>query len=457
MSVVMILPFLVILNGIRIPVGASSIAADQLVACFLLVPLVASTLFGARRLHVDSTVGWLAAIVVWNVTASLLHSPALSYSLLQCANLASTWIIYLVVSNGIETREAFERFLRCVLWAALIASAVGIAAFCVALAGFDVGGAEVSTLAVTRLTQAYGAYGFMVEPNIFGSFAAAHFVLSMLIVRGGSRLSDDPRLTKLARRTAAFTFVALILSFTRAAWLGAAAGLLVAALLAPSMLGVRIRPTVIMKSLVAVVAIIGVLVLIPGNVGTVLRFKLVNLVNPQSQTVVVRLLTYGIALQQTMMHPFAGWGTFTFAPLLAEGSDFQRFDNWRSLWIGNYLLLALHDTGAIGLLCWVAMLWTVVARGLRAAREAAQAHALAALRSLGLTAAIVTLLIPFLATSGFSLGFPWLLFGLLGAHCRLQHAQEVPALDPETSPRETATPFSPPLPVPISIPAPDAT
>jgi O-antigen ligase len=420
MSVVLILPFLVILNGLRIPVGASSIGADQLAACLLLVPLVASSLFGARRLHVDSTIGWLAAIVGWNVAASLWHSPALSYSLLQCVNLASTWIIYVVVLNGVESQETFETFLRCVLWAAIIASAVGIAAFCLALAGFDVGGAEVSTLAVTRLTQAYGASGFMVEPNIFGSFAASHFVLAILVLRGGSHLSDEPRLARLARWTAVFTVAALVLSFTRAAWVGAAVGLLVAGLLAPRMLNVRVRVTVVLKWLAAAAALVGVLLLVPGNVGTVLRFKLVNLVNPQSQTAVIRLLTYGIALQQTVTHPFVGWGTFTFAPLLAQGSDFQRFDNWRNLWIGNYLLLALHDTGVVGLLGWIGMLCSVVARGLRATRAAAALHSREAVHALALLAAAITLLIPFLTTTGFSLGFPWVLFGLLGAYCRIQ-------------------------------------
>jgi len=41
------------------------------------------------------------------------------------------------------------------------------------------------------------------------------------------------------------------------------------------------------------------------------------------------------------------------APLTAEGVDFQRFENWRNLWIGNYVLLAVHDTGVVGLGLWI--------------------------------------------------------------------------------------------------------
>jgi hypothetical protein len=140
-------------------------------------------------------------------------------------------------------------------------------------------------------------------------------------------------------------------------------------------------------------------------------------VNLQSQTAVIRGITYSMALDQTTVHPWIGWGTFTFAPLTAEGADFQQFENWKNLWIGNYLLLALHDTGIVGLGLWCGLLWSIVARGVRAVRAAAPADAGAL--AIALTTAVSSLLIPFLTTSGFSLGYPWLLIGLLGAHCGL--------------------------------------
>ena len=120
-----------------------------------------------------------------------------------------------------------------------------------------------------------------------------------------------------------------------------------------------------------------------------------------------------------MTHPFIGWGTFTFAPIIAEGADFQRLEGWRNLWIGNYLLLALHDTGAIGLLTWLGLFWTILAGGVRAAFAARVTDPLGAARTIALTAAVATLLIPYLATTGFSLGFTWILIGLLGAYRHL--------------------------------------
>ena len=186
------------------------------------------------------------------------------------------------------------------------------------------------------------------------------------------------------------------------------------------------------------ILIVIVLLLLPGSAGTFLRFKLVNLVNLESPTAVLRLLTYSIALKQTLLHPIIGLGTYSFAPLLAEGSDFARFEGWRGLWIGNYLLLALHDTGAIGLLLWAGLIWSIIRRGSRTAQATSEVDPPFAARTLALIAAIVSLLVAFLATTGFSLGYPWLLIGLLGAHARLATAARS---DPLPSPQEALIPL----------------
>ena len=178
------------------------------------------------------------------------------------------------------------------------------------------------------------------------------------------------------------------------------------------------RRTRLVVPAIAVVVVAVALILSPGDTGALLRFKLSNLVNLESQTAVVRALVYGLAIDQVTAHPIVGWGTFTFAPLVAQGVDFQQFTNWKNLWIGNYLLLALHDTGVIGLALWCGMLWTVVARAVRAVRALREPAPGASDLTLALAMAVVTMLIPFLATNGFSLGFPWLLIGLLGVSAR---------------------------------------
>ena len=414
------LPFLAIVNGVPLRVGGVAIRVDQLAALALLIPLAASVVSGRRQLRLDVTTRWLAVLLALNVLASLVHSPARSYSLQQCANLASAWSIYVVLVNFVETREELGRLFDRALWAALAASGIGVAAFVLGVSGFPLGGAEVSTIAVEHLTQAYGAYGTMFEPNIFGSFTGAYLVLALGVLAFTGPASVEASRLRLVRWTAVGCAAGLVLSFTRSAWLGAMGSVVVLATL-----GGRTRAVRTSRVIVPVVVLLGlvlVLLLLPGNAGTLLRFKLANLLNLGSQTMTLRVLTYTLALQQTLEHPIIGSGTFTFAPLVAQGGDFAQFENWRNLWIGNYLLLALHDTGVLGLVAWVGMLWSVLRRGVRATASADPELGSSALT---LTAAVASLLIPFLATTGFSLGYPWLLIGLLGVTVRLAEVESV--------------------------------
>jgi O-antigen ligase len=435
-ALLLALPLLATLNGIAVPAGAASLRLDQLAACALVVPLAAALLTGTRRARTDPVVWWLAAILVANVLSSVLHSPTPAYSLGQCGNLASVWVVYVLLVQFLDTRAELDAFVRRAVWAAALAGGVGVGAYLLAVVGLPVGGAEVSTSAVEHLTRAYGAFGTMVEPNILGSFSGAWLVCALSLLAVAHRAPDLPPRT--LRVVAGATAAALVLSFTRAAWLGALVGFGMFALGARRTLGVRLRSARRARRLVVPLVALGVaaavLWVLPGGAGALFRFKLLNLVNLESQTGLLRLVTYGLAVQQTAAHPVVGWGTFTFAPLVAEGADFRQFENWRNLWIGNWLLLALHDTGIVGAALWVGMLTTALRRGLRAARALRDVDPALAARTLALTAAVASLLVPFLATTGFSLGWPWLLMGLLGAHARLA-LPAAPAEDPEPSPR----------------------
>ena len=414
----MALPFLVVLNGVPIRVGGVALHVDQMAACLLVVPLGASVLAGKRRLYTDGTIWWLGALLAANIAASLLNSPARSYSLLQCINLASVWVIYVLVVNFVEPEELEPFFRRC-LWAALGASVIGITAYLLNVAGVPVGGAEVSASAAEQLTNAYGAYGTMVEPNIFGGFTSAYLVISVILLAIASRAGEvGSRNVRLLRWVAGATAAGLVLSFTRAAWLGALVGLALFVVLARRMLGMTIRLRGVFASIGVAVVAAAVLWVLPGSAGDLFRFKVDNLLNIASPTAFLRLVSYGIALQQTAAHPVVGYGTFSFAALTLQGADFQQFDNWHNLWIGNYLLLALHDTGVVGLVLWIGLIAGIVVRGVRAVRRLRSVDPAMTARTLALTIAIASLLVPFLATTGFTLGYTWLLIGLLGAYCR---------------------------------------
>ncbi|MEO8621439.1 MAG: O-antigen ligase family protein, partial [bacterium] len=319
----------------------------------------------------------------------------------------------------LEDPRELEEFLRYALLGAIVASTIGIAAFFLALSGVNVGGAEVSASSAKDLTTAYGAYGTMVEPNILGSFSAAYLLLAAAMLVARTRGLASLVSVALLRWVVALTAISLVITFTRAAWLGAIIGFVCLLALGDVKLRARFRSGRVALSMASVALVVVALLLLPGNVGTLFRFKVMNLINPASQTAIVRLFTYALAFEHIIQHPVLGSGTFSFAALAAQGADFQQFENWRHLWIGNYLLLALHDTGVIGLMMWVVLLATIIARPLRVLRAMPSRNGEDAGRMLGLVAAVASMLIAFLSTSGFSLGYSWLIVGMLAAYCRV--------------------------------------
>src|SRR5262249_20879671 len=204
-------------------------------------------------------------------------------------------LMYVLVVNFLDTRDAMDAFLRRWLWAAIAGSVIGTGAFVLASFGMDLGGAEVSRLAAERLTQAYGAYGVMVEPNIFGSFTAAALVLSTVLFVGLPRDGSAAREIRLAGWAAATSAVGLVLSVTRAAWLGALLGFVCCAAAAGRGWIRHGRRRGLGKPLAAMAAVVVFLLVAPGDTGSLFRFKLLNLVNLQSQTAVLRLVTYSMA------------------------------------------------------------------------------------------------------------------------------------------------------------------
>ena len=293
-AVFMALPFLVTLNGLPLAIRGSSVRLDQLAACVLLVPIVAGHVSGTKRLRVDATTLWLAAILATNVVASALNSPARTYSLLQCANLASTWLIYVLLQNFLDTSQDLDRFIERCLWAAGLASAIGIVAFALALGGVSAGGAEVSRGAAEDLTKAFGASGTMVEPNIFGSFTGAMFVLAAGLSMEAHRLRASRTTLSLSRWITALCAIGVVVSFTRSAWLGVLGGLAYVLVLGARASHRRLKRFAMPIAVGVALGI--VLVLLPGPTGAFLRFKLANLVNFESRTATLRLLTYVLAI-----------------------------------------------------------------------------------------------------------------------------------------------------------------
>ena len=401
---------LVPLNGITLSVGHTNVRTDQALAALMVVGLGLSALFYRRRLYFDAPLVGIIVLLGLNALTTVFVSPAPGYSATQVVNLTATWAIYAVIVNCVRTADDADRLTEIFLVLFAVAAVVGIFAFAAGIAGFRTGMANVEGGPLDG-GQAYGAFGTAVEPNIFGSMCQSAFVAA------GAMLLLGARRRTLLWGVVVVTGLGLLLSFTRAAWLGALCGLLAAALLAP-VVGRRVSLAPLVLPTVA-----GALGLVwlwtdDGPAGVFFRYKVENLVNPQSETATYRLVSYGLAWEQVLQKPVFGWGTFTFAPLLAQGSDVKELGVEHAIWISNYVLLILHDTGIVGLAVFVLLIAAVLRMGLRAARALSADRPESATTVVALVASVIGLLISFLATSGFTFTYPWVVIGLIGAYGR---------------------------------------
>ena len=115
-----------------------------------------------------------------------------------------------------------------------------------------------------------------------------------------------------------------------------------------------------------------------------------------------------------MERPWFGWGCYSYGDKNAEP------DTPRALrpWIGNFAITALHDSGIIGTSLLFLFLGINLIGGLRASRQLWSIEPTSSVRLVGLVYGVVALLIAFLATTGFSYGYPWIALGLIGAYRR---------------------------------------
>lgn len=424
------LPFLTALNGVPLMLGSQRIRLDQLACVFLVAGLVPALLTARRRLRFDAVTGWLILTFLINLVSSAVNSPAKLYSLTQAVVLTSVWGLYVVLINCLSTDEVIDRFLELMLLAGIIESSFGVVAFVLAEAGVPMFGALTGN--ALDFSVAFGAYGTLYEPNVFGSYCQAYLVLAagMLWIAPKSLSRRRHRLVTILAGTSTG---GLLLSFTRGAWLGTLVGLGALAVFAAIFLKRRL-PVARIVITTLVIAVVGVsAALLPGEVGDFVRYKLSNLTSTQSDTAVYRIMTALFAWQQFLEHPVLGCGTFSFAPLAAGvAANFTRLGG-AGLWISNWFVLSIHDTGIVGLSAFIALLAAGVLGGVRAARRLWTVAPAQAAVVISLSAAFIGLLVSFLFSTAFGLGYPWVFLGLLGAYARRSWG-----LKPKAVPRRAA-------------------
>jgi O-antigen ligase len=250
------------------------------------------------------------------------------------------------------------------------------------------------------VSGAMSVKGTLWEGNILGSYVAGIATLSGGLLLSHTRTFDRRFLTVVF----ALSAVALVLSLTRGAWLGFAAGALLTVLL---LRGARL-PVVMLVAGLAVFA--GALVLRFDLGGTsddvTARFATLSAM-PTDPTALSRLKYVDQGFAEWRESPLLGWGTDGFHinhPKIMSALPTPELD-------------ALYDTGVIGLALFATVFGALLFRCAATASRRADEGLTTLLGAL--TIAAVAQLVAFQATDALWLGFIWIYFGLMLAAVRL--------------------------------------
>lgn len=323
----------------------------------------------------DRTALLLSAFIVWQVFVSLLRSPDPAASLTIVGWLALDWIILVVCLAAISSPERLQR----------VGVALAVASSAIALGFWTASLLHVSDAGtqITGFGAARSAYGLSWEANILASTIALWTFVGLSAKRR--------TVQRLATRYLPLLALALAATFTRAAALGLAGGLLIWAVFSGQIARHR-------AARVGVVIAVGAaaLSLSAASVVSPIAAKLGTAFEVDQGNGAYRLNVAEQALAD--MRPtdyLTGLGTSSFSQ---RHTDYSRPGQDIPGYLGALPLQVLYDSGIIG----VGLLSLVVA-SLRPFRRPDRG------RSLGL---LTVYLVCATATSPFWFGTTWLLVAL---------------------------------------------
>ena len=416
---------------------------------------------------------WLLALI-----ASYLNAPRFTESLKFLGLMGMAFAMYWLVKAFVRDDKTFQRMVSALLVVGAGEAVFGVVAWLLIPFGINLGvqyypysATSVADVACFNFT--YSPYGTQFESNIFGSYTLGITLLLMTLWL--SPANRTRRKLKLAGIL--IGVIAVALSLTRGALLGFIVGALAVLVLGEGAWRERIKSSALAIALLAITVLgateLPQLLASPNSPASVrLANGCTEMIRPQafltgttsqepnwvaageaplavtpppgvspesgvqapnpeagtptsggfqtlsrlltSASVSYRLDSYVRALKDWLDHPWLGNGANAFAQKYITTS-------YTRDWIDNVELMALHDTGLIGLA--VLLFWFVAgARDLvRAIRHSPTSYTRTAL--IGLALSFVGLLVAYQVTSALWLGFTWVQLGLMRAGTQILQRQ----------------------------------
>lgn len=396
-------------EGFSMQVADLTFRPDMLVATVFAMRALTVT----PRANAGAPEAALVSFMALQVVTSALHAVDPMVSFRSAAMLGFGVLAFFGIRAALATRERLIAALRIFLAIALASAAAGIAMLA---ASYAIG----STLGVTRL-ETLGGFpaitGFAYEHDVFGSSCAALAIVFLALWREENPLMSHP--------AAAASFwmctAATLLSLSRGAWLGFAAGLLVAWLAT----GRRARPmTGLVLTSAMVVALVGAGSLavtsesatqVGAGTATAVSSQAQQALNLSSSTGARRLVEWQMSLGEVRSSPWFGLGTNSYGQRHFDKTLFGP----KPAFVGNWFVRILYDSGIVGLLLFFAFGVPIVWPDARLRVAAGDLAPIARALTFGCT----VLAVSYLATDALLLVWPWLLLGLTRA-ARVMSAEQ---------------------------------
>lgn len=364
--------------------GDTTIRAEILLT-FLLALVVANAVAvrtAPARLLRSPLVAPLALYLIVNLVSTLLFAHERTRGLKLDVQIAAVFLVYVTVLFFLA-RPGRIRTALDLLWIVTTFEALlGVAAALLYALHVTTFGVQFDPFGLPMV------YGTMWEANIFGSFLLGNFFLLL-----ADFVATRRTLPAALALTAIVTGIGL--SMTRTVWLGLVLGCMVFGLLFARRRGTARFLVPIIG--IALVLALGGLVL---GTATPLGGRIADLINLQSSSASGRLVWYQAAVADWSRAPILGLGTGSFNFGAVPGAPHP--------WLPNLFLLTLHDTGLVGSVVLLSLLWrffTLCARGMK--RPGPEG-----LWTLGGCISFGALLLAFQSTSGFWFAYPWIVVGI---------------------------------------------
>jgi hypothetical protein len=390
-----------------VDVGGFTVRPEEVVTILVAVIMAGSMLARHEQLR-----GGILNLVVllWlgaNAAAGLLGVYPLE-STRAAALMTLTVMPFFLVQTLVSNEAEFRFTLKCVAVIGCLEAAFGLLVIAVYyLTGQNLG------VQLDPISGAPSPYGTQWESNIFGSFVMAALLATLGLLF--SRSADEKRSPALQWALVLMITVdaaAVMVSLARGAWVGLAAG----SLLAVPYLWSRKWQIFRLASVAGVATAVGLsLLLTMGNgvdqvaANFISRFQgVVNIID--DPTVSERTQSSSLALSDWSTSVITGLGPGTFAIRYRSTSG-------TPAWIGNMLVARLYDAGVIGLILFIVAWFGVMISAWIAQRGPPQNDLKVQVRAVLMT--VVGISVAYQATDASILAWPWIYLGLLATGASL--------------------------------------